>query len=318
MTSPLDNVLHQALQIRLALQISLSNFKVVEEWMDIHLDRFLEHVPMPPEMPNGHAVSYLAGMGSDLKRMWWGAWGNPRGFVPKMADYFKLCNIAKSDEQILDQIGLAFEPELVGAWVGVWGGKVITGWHFWDPHEFAKLEPLFGTHEAKYLLKKWCTDHKIEKFQRFMQSIGEAPFSEIEFPVEGESWHDKVVVASEAFQQFTGAPLDPALTGTLEAAGAGGMAISVRIAGGKVTKLGVLCEGVDVGGVKDVCAAARVPAEERLERVVNTMSSAGVARIEYGRAGEHAGVDVFVEPTEPARKQAPGEAAKAPTSSTAN
>jgi hypothetical protein len=318
MSSPLDNALQSALQIRLALQISLSNFKSVEEWMDIHLDRFLEHVPMPPEMPDGHQVSYLAGIGSDLRRMWWGAWGNPRGFVPKMADYFKLCNMAKSDEQILDQIGLAFEPQLVGAWVGVWGGKVITGWHFWDPHDFAKLEPLFGTHEAKFLLKKWCADHKIEKFQRFMQAIGEAPFSEIEFPVTGDTWSDKVAVASEAFQAFTGAPLDGNVSSALEAAGAGGMAISVRIAGGKVTNLGVLTEGIDLAGVKDVCAAAKTPVEERLERIVNTMSSAGVARVEYCRAGEYSGVDVYIEPTEPARKPAPGEAAKAPSTSTAN
>ena len=52
---------------------------------------------------------------------------------------------------------------LVGTWVGVWGGRVTTGWHFWDPHDFGKLEPLFGTHEAKFLLKKWVTDHKVDR-----------------------------------------------------------------------------------------------------------------------------------------------------------
>ena len=65
--------------------------------MDIHLDRWLEHLPMPPDMPNGQGVTYLAMLGSDLRRVWWGAWGDPGGFVPKMADYFKLCNIARSD-----------------------------------------------------------------------------------------------------------------------------------------------------------------------------------------------------------------------------
>ena len=67
--------------------------------MDIHLDRWLEHNPTPPDMPDGEGVSYLAMLGSDLRRVWWGAWGDPRGFVPRMADYFKLCNIAKSDAQ---------------------------------------------------------------------------------------------------------------------------------------------------------------------------------------------------------------------------
>ena len=60
-------------------------------------------------------------LGSDLRRVWWGAWGDPRGFVPRMADYFKLCNIAKSDAQVLDQIGEMLEPKLVGSWIGVWG-----------------------------------------------------------------------------------------------------------------------------------------------------------------------------------------------------
>jgi hypothetical protein len=315
MVSPLDNALNRALQTRLALQISLSSLPIVEEWMDIHLDRWLEHVPMPPEMPSGHIASYLAGVGTDLRRVWWGAWGNPRGFVPKMADYFKLCNLAKSDEQILDQIGLAFEPELVGSWVAVWGGRVVTGWHFWDPHEFTKLEPLFGTHEAKFQLKKWVTDHQVEKFQRFMQSIGDGAFSEIELAVAGDSPAEQIATASQAFGHFTGAPLPDEVVKVLASSSVAATAIAVRIAGGKVGKLGVLCEGVTLDAVKDLCAAAKTPFDDKLERIVNTMSAEGIARVEYGRAGEGAGVDVYVEPTEPAKKPAPGEA---PAASTAN
>ncbi|HMG57330.1 MAG TPA: hypothetical protein VK601_27715, partial [Kofleriaceae bacterium] len=132
--SSLDLALQRALSVRLNLQISLSQLAIVEEWMDIHLDRWLEHLPMPPDMPDAQAVTYLAMFGSDVRRLWWGAWGDPRGFVPKMADYFKLCNIAKSDAALLDRVGELLEPKLVGPWIGVWGGKVITGWHFWDPH----------------------------------------------------------------------------------------------------------------------------------------------------------------------------------------
>jgi hypothetical protein len=299
MASPLDNALTQALQTRLALQISLSSLPVVEEWMDIHLDRWLEHVPMPPEMPNGHAVSYLASVGTDLRRMWWGAWGNPRGFVPKMADYFKLCNMAKTDEVILDQIGLAFEPELVGSWIGVWGGKVTTGWHFWDPHEFAKLEPLFGTHEAKFLLKKWANDHGVDRFQRFMQAIGDHPFSEIELAVP----NDDVEVASSAFVHFTGEPLSDAVRGVLREAGGGsGLAVSVRIAGGKVTKTSVLAAGMTLEGASLLAAAAKITFDDKVQRIVNTMSAEGAARVELGRAGDHTGVDIYMEPTEPAKK----------------
>ena len=175
--SSLDLALQRALSVRLNLQISLSQLAIIDEWMDIHLDRWLEHLPMPPEMPDGEAVSYLAMLASDVRRVWWGAWGDPRGFVPKMADYFKLCNIARSDAALLDQIGEQLEPTLVGSWIGVWGGKVTTGWHFCDPHPWPKVEPMFGTHEAKFQLKKWIEDHQVERIERFTQSIGDNAFS---------------------------------------------------------------------------------------------------------------------------------------------
>ena len=54
--SSLDFALQRALSVRLNLQISLSQLAIVEEWMDIHLDRWLEHLPMPPDMPNGEAT----------------------------------------------------------------------------------------------------------------------------------------------------------------------------------------------------------------------------------------------------------------------
>src|SRR5213075_1242391 len=93
MGNALENALQKALSVRLNLQISLSQLPIIDEWMDIHLDRWLEHNPTPTDMPDGEGVSYLAMLGSDLRRVWWGAWGDPRGFVPRMADYFKLCNI---------------------------------------------------------------------------------------------------------------------------------------------------------------------------------------------------------------------------------
>jgi hypothetical protein len=309
-TSPLDNALNRALQTRLALQISLSSLPVVEEWMDIHLDRWLEHVPMPPEMPPGHGVTHLAGLGSDLRRIWWGAWGDPRGFVPKLADYFKLCNIAKSDEAILDQIGLELEPQLVGSWVGVWGGRVVTGWHFWDPHEWARLDPLFGTHEAKFLLRKWVADQGVERFQRFQQSIGEAPFSEIELALPGDDPAALVAAGSQAFTHFTGAPLDEPVQRALRDSSLAAAALAVRIQGGAIARVGLLLEGATLAETRDLCGAAGLPCDDALERIVNTMSAEGPARIEYGRAGEHHGVDLFVEPTEPAKKPAPGEPAR--------
>jgi len=299
MSSAFDQALQRALSIRLNLQIGLSSLPLVEEWMDIHLDRWLEHVPMPPEMPDGHGVSYLAMLGSDLRRVWWGAWGDPRGFVPKMADYFKLCNIAKSDAAVLDQIGEVLEPQLVGPWIGVWGGKVTTGWHIWDPKEWERIEPMFGTHEAKYQLKKWVEDTKVTRVERFTQAIGDNSWSELELAMPGDSVEDQVAALDQAFVHFTGAPLTPPVLDRMREAAVPAFAISVRIRGGKLIKFGGLVPGMPATSVERFCADARVNFDDKLVKLAGSLAGdGGVTRLEYGRAGEHAGVDVFVEPTE--------------------
>src|SRR5260370_16953084 len=99
MRSSLENALQKALSVRLNLQISLSQLPIVEEWMDIHLDRWLEHNPMPPDMPDGEGVSYLAMLASDLRPVRWGASAHPRAFVPPMPDSFKLSTIPPTHPQ---------------------------------------------------------------------------------------------------------------------------------------------------------------------------------------------------------------------------
>jgi hypothetical protein len=181
---------------------------------------------------------------------------------------------------------------------------VLTGWHFWDPHEWDKLEPMFGTHEAKFLLKKWVTDSGVTRFERFMQAIGEAAFSEVELALPGDSVDDQVATASRAFEHFTGAPLDAAVIDVLRGAGSPGFALSLRIKGGHVARCAVAVPGLELAALAPLCAAARTGYEPNLERVINTLSAEGIDRVEYGRAGEHAGVDVLVEPTESAPRDA--------------
>jgi hypothetical protein len=295
--SSLDLVLQRALSVRLNLQIGLSQLAIVEEWMDIHLDRWLEHLPMPPDMPDGQGVSYLAMLGSDLRRVWWGAWGDPSGFVPKMADYFKLCNIAKSDAALLDQIGEHLEPKLVGSWIGVWGGKVTTGWHFWDPQPWEKVQAMFGTHEAKYQLKKFVEDFHIERIERFAQSIGEDAYSEIELAMPGSSADEQVSALDAAFLGFTSASLEPAFVAGLRAIGIPQFSMSLRVRGGKIVRVGALLPGVAIDDVQRMCADAKVPVEPRLPKLTGALGNA-ISRIEYVRAGERSGLDVYLEPTD--------------------
>jgi hypothetical protein len=301
MANALENALQKALSVRLNLQISLSQLPIIEEWMDIHLDRWLEHNPTPPDMPDGQGVSYLAMLGSDLRRVWWGAWGDPRGFVPKMADYFKLCNIAKSDAQVLDAIGEQLEPKLVGSWIGVWGGKVTTGWHFWDPQPWSRVEAMFGTHEAKYKLKKFCEDHKVERIERFTQAIGDAPFSEIELAMPGATVEEQVTTLSQAFVDFTGGPLAPALVERMRQATHPEFGLAIRIRGGEIVRVGALTPGIALDSIIALCADAKVKVDEKLGKIVGALGE-GITRVEYGRAGDKAGVDIYLEPTEPAAR----------------
>jgi hypothetical protein len=303
MASSLDNALQRALSIRLNLQISLSQLPIVEEWMDIHLDRWLEHVPMPPDMPDAEGIGYLAMLASDLRRVWWGTWGDPRGFVPRMADYFKLCNIAKSDAQLLDLVGEALEPSLVGSWIGVWSGKVITGWHFWDPQPWPKIEAMFGTHEAKFQLKKWVDDHHIERIERFAQSIGDTAYSEIELAVPGASIDDQVAALSQAFDTFTGAPLSAVILDRLRGVTVPQLSLSLRIRGGKIVRVGGIAPGIGMAEIERLCADAKIPTDPKLAKLVGALGER-VERVEYVRSGEHAGVDIYLEPAEPGPKPA--------------
>lgn len=311
MSHPLESALNRALSIRLNLQITLSSLPIVEEWMDIHLDRWLEHIPTPPEMPAGHSVSFLAMLGSDLRRMWWGAWGDPAGMVPKLADYLKLCNIAKSDSTMLDRLGEKLEPKLVGPWVGVWGKRVTTGWHFWDPHPWDSVEPLFGTHEAKFQMKKFVTDHKVERIERFSQSIGENVFSELEFAVPGDTVDAQVDTLAAGFQHFSGAPLPADVVEVLRGSPHPAFALSVRVRGGAVVRTAAIAPGMPMDVLDHLCTTMKSQRDPKLDRLISSLTTDGVTRVEVGRAGERGGVDVYVEPNEGA--QPPTRRGAAPT-----
>lgn len=282
--------------------------------MDIHLDRWLEHVPMPPEMPDGHAVGYSVMLGSDLQRLWWGAWGHPTGFVPRMANYFKLCNMDKSDTAIIDQVGEALEPKVTGSWIGVAGGKVSTGWHFLDPYSWEQIEPLFGTHAAKFQLRQFLTMCQASQVERFSQSIGESAYSEVEVRLAGDSREAQLALASQGFVHFTGAPLEQALLQQFADAQLGQLTFIVRIRGGNVTRVALALPGYTIEGVAPLCAAAGVAYDANLPKLVGAVGSLPT-HVEYGRAGNRAGVDVFLEPSEPQSKAAP---AAPPAANTAN
>ena len=53
--------------------------------------------------------------------------------------------------------------------------------------------------------------------------------------------------------------------------------------------------------IERLCADAKVGVDPKLDKLVGALGE-GIARVEYGRAGERAGVDVYLEPGDPAQR----------------
>jgi hypothetical protein len=56
--------------------------------------------------------------------------------------------------------------------------------------------------------------------------------------------------------------------------------------------------------IEKLCADAKVTVDPKLPKLVGALGE-GIARVEYGRAGDKAGVDVYLEPAETASAAIP-------------
>jgi hypothetical protein len=303
MSNPLDAVLSRALSIRLNLQISLSSLPIVEEWMDIHLNRWLESVPLPPEMPRGHTAHFGVVLGSDLSRLTWRAYGDPAGFVPKLASYLEACKIASADAALLDEMGNGLEPELVGSFISVIDeSTLISGWQFCDAHPFAAIEPLFSENAAKDRLMAWMERAGVDRFGRFAQAIGQASYSEIEFPIAGVSIDDQLAHVSSAFEALSDAPLPEHVITAMSSAAVPGFAVSVRIRAGAMVRLSVLSPGLGSDMIAELCTGAGVGFHSKMANLQGALRVDGADRVEYARLmgpGESgAQVDIHLIPTD--------------------
>ena len=57
----------------------------------------------------------------------------------------------------------------------------------------------------------------------------------------------------------------------------------------------------ELDAITQLCSDAKVGVDEKLPKLVGALGE-GIVGVEYGRAGERAGVDVYLEPSEPAAK----------------
>ncbi|GAB4516603.1 MAG: hypothetical protein Tsb0020_35230 [Haliangiales bacterium] len=247
--------LQRALTIRLNLQISLAAVPMIEEWMDLPLTRWLESVPSPPEMPSGHEAQFAVTLASDLSRLTWGAYGNPAGFIPKMARYLESCRIGPEDVALIDALGNGLEPSLVGSWVRAQAGAVHTGWQFCDAHRFDAIQEQFGDHDAKAKLVAWLERAGIERFERFEQTIGDAANSRIEFAIPGADIDAQLAALSGGFEALAGAPLADAVATSFRHAANPALRIGVDISGGDIAKVSAICPGLGNDVISELCDA---------------------------------------------------------------
>ena len=78
----------------------------------------------------------------------------------------------------------------------------------------------------------------------------------------------------------------------------------VRIRGGAVVRVGGIATGPTLATIEQLCTDAKVGVDPKLSKIIGALGD-GIARVEYGRAGDRAGVDVYLEPSEPADRRAP-------------
>lgn len=275
--------LQRALSIRLNLQISLSALPIVEEWMDIHLTRWLESIPLPPEMPSGHNAHFTVRVASDLSRLSWDAYGNPAGFIPKLAKYMEAVKMSKEDMALIDEMGNGLEPKLVGSWIAVADGGITTGWQFCDEHPFARIEPLFAEHEGKAQLMSWLSRVNLERFGRFVQTIGDKPASLIEFPLQGVAIDDRLDAAEQAFSIMAGTSMPTAVRDAMSNAAVVNLAVAVQIQAGQITAVGVSAPGLGNDVVAKLCQDLGLRFDDKHVRLQGAFGADGADRVEYTR-----------------------------------
>jgi hypothetical protein len=312
--------LQRALSIRLNLQISVSALPIVEEWMDIDMTRWMESIPLPPEMPSGHNAHFAVRLASDLSRLTWGAYGNPAGFIPKMAKYFESCKISTEDIALIDAMGNGLEPELVGSWISVASGAIATGWQFCDEHAFAEIAPNFADSEGKARLLAWLASARVERFGRFVQQIGERPASTIDFPLQGVAIDDRLDAAAQAFVTLGGTTLPEVVRDAMSTATAVDLAVGVRLEGGQIVAVSLSAPGLGNDVVARLCRELGLRFDDKHMRLQAAFGADGADRVEYTRllapapgaeAGQAAGpvdqVDLVVIPSGNEPPRAPNE-----------
>ncbi len=295
MSNPHD-ILKQELAIRLGLQISLSSIPFVDETMDNVLTEWLEHVPMPTEMPAGHRASFVAYVSTNLDSVTWSAYGAPGGFIPKLAKYFERNKVPDEELSLLDALGNKLQPELVGSWTEVRQGSISGGWQFCDTHEFVRIVDDFGDHAARRALTEWTQAKEVTSFTRFWQRIGEGVYTEVEFAVPGVAHDDKIETVASAFDAMGVGKMSDATTEALQAASEPDQRVSVRIEGGEVSRVTAWCSSLGHDVVSTACNKLGLAMDKKLVNLGKGLRADNYDRVGFWQSKKAKGIEVAMVP----------------------
>ena len=275
--------------------------------MDIHLDRWLEHLPMPPDMPNGEArqlprdarqrsaprVVGRVGRSARLR-------AEDGGLLQAVQHRQERRRAARSDRRARSSPSWSARGSACGAARSPPAGT--SGIRSRGPRSSRCSAPTRRSTSSR----SGSTITSVERIERFTQSIGDRPFSEIELAMPGATIDDQVDRAVERVRALhrraarrrarRRAARDHRRRSSRSRCGSA----AARSCASARSLPGVAIDEI----AADVQRRQGRRSIRRLGKLVGALGE-GIARVEYGRAGERAGVDVYVEPTDAATR-APG------------
>jgi hypothetical protein len=280
-----ESEIQKALAIRINLQIVISSIPSIGEDMDMPLSRWLDAVPLPPEMPGGMPPTMVVRLTTELNGMGWSAYGAPAGMIPKMADYFQKCGMVGDDLALINAMGEALEPNQVGSWIEVVDGGMRTGWQFREPMELARIAPHLGNDLVVTKLMMFTAKRDIERYRGFVQSVktpkGSTTGTLVELELPGDTAAAQVALAAEGFKDLGGTELPSALSDVLGASRDADVSFGVELVAGAVANVQVAGPGIHLDEVAKLCAALEISYTDRVADLERMLGADGVTRMVY-------------------------------------
>lgn len=274
--SDINQRLSAELAGRLALQMSVSSLPVVDETMDNALGRWLDSVPLGPEMPDRQPVPVIVSVGADAQLMRWSAVGAPAGVVPKLSEYLRLAGGVPGDFARVDRIGQALEPDKVGTWIQVRPGHVTTGWCFAD-----RLAP--GPAAAALGEGDWLDGLGAAEVLWIARGLGEDAPTWVVVELGGGDRDERLAAARAAYTR-AGIAFEDAVAGLVPAGGeAGALVLGARARQGAIEALSLSLSGPDPRALEALCQVAGQELSPQVAAVAQAIGARQPGAVEITR-----------------------------------